>query len=251
MILLIMNKELKSFFKSPLAWVLAGLFSLITGWIFFNLLVTFVENTQKFPGHLRGQLDFVNQVVFKLFGNINFLLLFICPLITMRSFAEERKESTLDLYFTAPLHDYQIILGKYLSSIFMVLFLLATTLIFPAILWSLDIADFSFVVSGYLGLTLNSMCYLAIGIFASSLAQNQIIAALVSFIFIMGFWMISWGIQISTNYFYVQFFKYITIVNHFEMFVKGMISTSDLIYYITFIFLWIFFTKKTLESRNW
>lgn len=248
---LIAMKELKSFFKSPLGYVLAGLFSLITGWIFFNLLVTFVENTQNLPGQYRGQLDFVNNVVVKLFGNINFLLLFICPIISMGAFAEEKKESTIDLYFTAPVTDYQLVLGKYLGHVFKVVFLLATTFIFPVILWTIKVSDFSFVYSGYLGLLLNSMCYLAIGMAASSVTRNQIIAAIISFVFIMGLWMISWGIQISTNYFYVQFFKFITVVNHFEMFVKGVVSLSDFCYYFSFIFLGIFITKKVIEARNW
>lgn len=251
MISLIMKKDLNSFFKSPLAYVLAGFFSLITGWIFFNLLVTFVENTQQLPGQYRGQLDFVNHVVVKLFGNINFLLLFICPIVTMRIFSEEKKESTLDLYFTAPVKDYQLVLGKYFASVLMVFFLLSTSFIFPIILWSIKVSDFSFVFSGYLGLFLNSMCYVAVGILASSLTQNQIVAALISFVVIMGPWMISWGVQISTNYFYVQFFKYMTVVNHFEMFVKGMFGLSDIVYYVSFIFLGLFLTKKVIEARNW
>lgn len=251
MIALIMKKDLASFFKSPLAYVLAGLFSLITGWIFFNLLVTFVENTQQLPGQYRGQLDFVNQVVVKLFGNINFLLLFICPIVTMRSFAEEKKEATLDLYFTAPVKDYELVIGKYLANVLMVFFLLITTFIFPLILWTIKVSDFSFVFSGYLGLFLNTMCYVAIGTLASSLTQNQIIAALISFVIVMGLWMISWGVQISTNYFYVQFFKYMTVVNHFEMFVKGIIGLSDIVYYLSFILLSIFLTKKVIEGRNW
>lgn len=251
MISLIMKKDLNSFFKSPIAYVLAGMFSLITGWIFFNLLVTFVENTQQLPGQYRGQLDFANQVVIKLFGNINFLLLFICPIVTMRTFSEEKKEFTLDLYFTAPVKDYQLVLGKYFASVLMVFFLIASTFIFPIILWTIKVSDFSFVFSGYLGLLFNSMCYVAIGVLASSLTQNQIIAALISFVVIMGLWMISWGVQISTNYFYVTFFKYITVVNHFEMFVKGIVGVSDVVYYFSFIFLSIFLTKKVIEMRNW
>lgn len=251
MISLIMKKDLASFFKSPLAYVLAGLFALITGWIFFNLLVTFVENTQQLPEQYRGQLDFVNQVVVKLFGNINFLLLFICPIVTMRTFAEEKKEATLDLYFTAPIKDFELVIGKYLANVLMVFFLLSTTFIFPIILWTIKVSDFSFVFSGYAGLMLNSLCYVAVGMLASSLTQNQIVAALISFVVIMGLWMISWGVQISTNYFYVQFFKYMTVVNHFEMFVKGSVGLSDIIYYFSFIFIGVFLTKKAIEARNW
>lgn len=244
-------KELKSFFKSPIGYVLAGLFSLITGWIFLNLLVSFVENTQNLPAQYQGQLDFINTVVVKLFGNINFLLLFICPLLSMGSFAEEKKDSTIDLYLTAPITDLQLVLGKYIGLVVKLIFLLSTTLIFPCILWMIKVSDFSFVYTGYLGLLLNSMSYLAIGIAASSLTKNQIIAALISFVLIMGLWMISWGAQISTNYFYVQFFQFITFSSHFEMFVKGVVSLSDLAYYLSFIFFGLFITKKIIEARHW
>jgi ABC-2 type transport system permease protein len=102
-----------------------------------------------------------------------------------------------------------------------------------------------------MGLFLNMVSYLALGLFASSLTSNQIVASVISYVGIMGFWVISWASQISTNYIYSEFFKYITIVRHFEMFVKGITSTSDLVYYFSFIFIWIFLTKKVLESRNW
>jgi len=251
MTLLIMKKELRSFFKSPTAYIIAGLFAAITGYIFYNLLISFVENTQNLPGQYKTKLDFINSVIIQLFSNINLFLLFFCPILTMKMFAEEKKDSTIDLYFSAPVKDYELVLGKFFASIIMGCFLLSITLIYPVILWSIQASDFSFIISGYLGLFLNMVSYLALGLFASSLTSNQIVASVISYVGIMGFWVISWASQISTNYIYSEFFKYITIVRHFEMFVKGITSTSDLVYYFSFIFIWIFLTKKVLESRNW
>lgn len=251
MILLVAKKELKSFFKSPMAYIIAGLFATITGYIFYNLLISFVENTQNIPGRNSSQLDFINTVIIQLFSNINLFLLFICPILTMRMFAEEKRESTIDLYFAAPIKDFQIVLGKYIAAVVMGLFLLSLTLLFPMILWTIKVSDFSFVFSGYLGLIFNMISYLALGLFASSVTSNQIVAAVISYVGIMAFWMISWASQISTNFIYSEFFKYLTMVRHFEMFMKGMASTADFIYYLSFIFIWLFLTKKVLESRNW
>jgi ABC-2 type transport system permease protein len=246
-----MKKELRTFFKSPMAYIIAGLFAAITGYVFYNLLISFVENTQNIPGQYKTKLDFINAVIIQLFSNINLFLLFFCPILTMRMFAEEKKESTIDLYFSAPVKDYELVLGKFFATIIMGCFLLSITLIYPVILWSIQASDFSFIISGYLGLFLNMTSYLALGLFASSLTSNQIVASVISYVGIMGFWVISWASQISTNYIYSEFFKYIAIVRHFEMFVKGITSTSDLVFYFSFIFVWIFLTKKVIESRNW
>lgn len=252
MIALIWKKEMASFFSSPLAWIIAGIFSLAMGWIFFNLLYAFVESVQAMAnGPQSGEIAFVNGVVIRLFGNLNFLMLMICPLITMKLFAEERKDQSLDLYFAAPISDFKLVIGKYLTALSCSLFVLATTLIFPIILSMVGLEDFSFVVFGYLGLFLNIACYCAVGIFASSLTKSQVVAALLGFMIVMGFWLVSWVLQISSNYFLVQILTQLTMVSHYEGFVKGIFSTSALVYYLSFIFFWLFLTKKVLESRTW
>ena len=252
MIFLILKKELKSFFKSPLAYVLAGLFSLTMGWIFFNLLYSFVENIQALPqGAQGGELRFVNHVVIKLFGNLNFLLLMVCPILTMKLFSEEKKDQSIDLYFSSPLGDWQLVAGKFLAAFFMGAFILCSTLVFPVILFMVGIKDYSFVASGYLGLLLNLACYLAIGLFASSTTKSQVIAALLSFVLIMGFWLVSWVMQLSSNYFLIEVLKQATMVSHYENFVKGMVGTHSFVYYLTFSGFWLYLTKKVLEARTW
>ena len=251
MIGVIALRELKSFFKSPLAYVIAGIFALTMGWIFFNLLVEYVDKLQNLPGSQDGQWGFINAVVLKLFGNINFMFLFLSPIITMRLFAEDKRENTIDLYYAAPISDYQIVLGKYLAAVLMGIFLLATTLIFPFVFQSAHFENFSFIYTGYLGLVLNIFCYFSVGLFASSLTNNQIIAALVSFVMIMALWILNWAAQVTSNYILVEIFQYISLVSHFEMLAKGKVNTSDFIYYFSFVTFFIFSTKKVIESRNW
>lgn len=252
MITLIAAKELKSFFKSPLAYVLAGLFSLVTGWIFFNLLYGFVENIQALPkGAQNGELQFVNHVVIKLFGNLNFLLLMISPIITMKLFAEEKRDQSIDLYFSSPVSDWQLVAGKFLAALGMGAFILSTTLVFPVILWMVGVEDGSFAWAGYAGLFMNLACYLAVGVFASSITRSQVIAALVAFVTVMGFWLISWMLQLSSNYFLVEILKQLTMVSHFENLVKGMAGLHNIVYYFSFAGFWLYLTKKSVEARTW
>ena len=113
------------------------------------------------------------------------------------------------------------------------------------------VQDQSFSVAGYLGLLLNLASYLSIGLFASSITKNQIIAALLSFVIILGFWLVSWIIQLSTNYFVVEILKQATMVSHYESFVKGILGTHSLIYYTSFTGFWLYCSKKVLEARTW
>ncbi len=238
MIYLIYKKEMKSFFKSPLAYILAGLFSLTMGWIFFNLLYGFVENVQSLPKGAGGpgELQFVNHVVIKLFGNLNFVLLMVCPVLTMKLFSEETKDQSIDLYLSSPVSEWQLTLGKFFAALCMGVFIVATTLIFPVILHLVGVRDHSFSLMGYLGLFFNLSCYVAVGLFASSLTSSQVIAALASFVVIMGFWLISWVIQLSSNYFLVEIMKQLTMVSHYESMVKGLFAIDSLVYYICFTF---------------
>ena len=251
MISLIFQKEIKSFFKSPMAYVLAGLFSLTIGWIFFNLLMSYVDNIQSMPTGVQSQLKFVNAVVIQLFGNMNFLLMMICPVITMKVFSEEKKDNTIDLYFSAPMKDSDLILGKFLATLAIGAFLLGCTLVFPLIMYRVNIHDFSFLTFGYIGAFLNIACYMSVGLFCSSLTKSQVVASLSSFTIIMLFWLISWILQLSDNYFLISLIKQTTIVAHFESLVKGLVGLNDIVFYFSFIFFFLFLTSKVIGSRRW
>lgn len=251
MIKIILFKELKIFFRSPVSYIVTGLFTLIVGWIFFNQLVYFAENIQKLPISMRNTYDFSNEVVIKLFGNVNFLLLFIIPIISMRSFSQEYKDGTIDLYFSSPVADYELILGKFLALTVQGLFLISTTLIYPLFLSNLDISDTSFIVSGYIGLILNLLSFCSLGILASSLSQNQIIAALSGFVMILFSWMVTMFEQMTHNYFMSEILKFLSINHHFQNFVKGYISLSDISFYFSFILLSLVVLKKRIDSRLW
>lgn len=251
MISIILKKELKVFFRSPIAYVIAGLFSLIVGWIFFNQLMHFVDGVQKIPVSMRNQYDFANEVVIKLFGNVNFLLLFITPLISMRCFSEEYRVGTIDLYFSSSVSDYELIFGKVISIIVQGIFLLMTTLIFPLFLGNINLTDSSFIFTGYIGLILNMSCFICLGCLASSLGKNQLVTAFVAFILILFTWMMTMFSQLTNNYIFSEVLKFLSINNHFENFVKGNISLSDISFYISFMVISLLLLKKRLEARTW
>lgn len=251
MIYLIFKKEIRVFLTSPLFYVLAGLFALTTGWIFFNLLVSFTQNTQALVPNSSSHVAFINHVLLKFFGNVNFILLFFAPIIGMGIFAKENENESINAYFCAPVSQNSILLGKFSALFFIGSLIILTTLIFPFILWSINLDDLSFLLSGYLGIFLNLGCFLAITLFMSSLTKSQPIACISSIVVIFIFWIISWVIQISSDYFLVEFLKSLTMVTHFEYLIKGRIDIRSISYYLSFIFFWLFLTKKNMERRLW
>ena len=251
MIYVLLKKELDSYFSSPLAYILLALFSFVSGLIFFNLIVTYTDGIQSIPMGMAQNISFIQEVVLKLFANINFLFLFFIPLITMRLFAEEKKVGTLDLFWLAPISSVSLVVAKGLAALILVFVMLCLTLVFPVIIWGVGIHDFSSLFCDYLAVILNAASYISLGLFFSTLSSNQLVAGLLSILGIMVLWMISWGGHLTSHYMFSEIFLYIGITSHFEKILRGLISTSDLIYYVSFIFFFNFMTVKSLERRTW
>ncbi len=245
------KKETESYFASPLAYVLIGLFSLISGIVFFNLLVTYTDGIQTLPPEYSQQISFVEEVVLKFFANVNFLFLIFIPLITMKLFSEEKRLETLDIYWLSPMKEWQLVFAKYLSALTLVLSLLLMTCVFPLVIWGVGIKDLNLLGSSYLAVVLNACAYISLGLFCSSISGNQIIAALLSILGVMFLWMISWGGHLNSNYIVAEIFTYVGITSHFERLLRGVLGTQDIIYYLSFIFIFSVMTVKSLGRRNW
>jgi ABC-2 type transport system permease protein len=251
MIWIIWKKEVESYFNSPLAYVLIGLFSLITGIMFFNLLVTYTDGIQAISQDMAQNISFVEEVVLKLFANINFLFLIFIPLLTMKLFSEEKRLETIDLFWLSPVQDWQVVFAKGLSALSLVLAMLVMTIIFPLIIWGVGVRDFSLLGTSYLSVLLNACCYISLGLFCSSITSNQIISGLLSILGILFLWMITWGGHLNSNYIISEIFTYIGITSHFERVLRGLLGTQDILYYVSFVFLFCFLTVKSLGRRNW
>lgn len=239
---ILVKKEVRDFFASPLVYIVGALFSLLMGWIFFNYLISAKEFTN---------LTLSQSVLNPIYGMLNFILIFITPIITMRTFAEEKKGGTLDLLLLSRLSSLEIILGKFFASLSVVLFLLSLTLILPIILAFSGYSDWMMVLSSYSGLVLASMAYVSVGIFTSSLTENQIVAAFMSYILLFGIMLFMMTANASDNPLLGQIFQYFSFLYHFEGFIRGSLKSYNFIYFGSFIGFFFFLTNRSLDSRNW
>lgn len=227
------RKELKSYFDSPIAYIIITIFLLISGWFFFS------------------DLFLVNQTTLRnLFGIIPFIFMFFLPAITMRLISEEKKSGTIEVLLTLPVKDHQIILGKFLAGMILISLAVILTLVYAFTLSWLGNLDFGSVVSGYLGLILLGATYLSIGIFTSSLTQNQIVAFIISFLIIFVLYLLD-NVLIFVPGFLASVLEYLSVNYHFSNISRGVIDSRDLIYYLSLIFFFLFLAVRVLSSRKW
>lgn len=227
-------KELKTYFVSPIAYIITAMFLLISGY-FYSLILSMTKDA--------GMMTY-------LFGNMSVVLLLICPLLSMRLFAEEERNHTMELLVTSPITDTGIVLGKFLASAILLLLMLATTLHFPIILFVMGNPDPYPILSGYLGIFLMGCAFLAIGMLTSTWTQNQIIAAVSAFSISLLLWFLGASGSVTTSEL-GKVLSYLSLNTHYESFAKGLLSLSDLLYYLSIIGILLFITVRSLETRRW
>ena len=235
-------REIKEQLASPMIYALTGLFCFLIGWLFFNYLVLSKDSYSE---------TLTASVLMPIFGNMNFIFLLIVPLITMKSFAEEKKQHTLDLLLLSKMGHYQIIIGKFISAFLICVFIISFTFVFPLILAISGYSDWGLVFSSYVGLLFIVGSFISVGLFSSSLTNNPILAALITFCTLMGMMLLALSVNISYNFIVAQIFRYFSGAYHFQSFVRGLIKSEDVIYFLSFIFFFIFMTNRSLDSRNW
>jgi len=252
---LIYQRELKSYFSSLTAYVVIIMFLLITGYFFYTLLATFsiVSFQAQTDPMLAKQYQLLNineTVVRPLFGSISIIMLLMTPLLTMRLFAEEKKSGTIELLLTFPINDIDITLGKYLACFTVLMTMLLLTATYPALLIILGDPEIKPILTGYLGLVFMGAAFVALGIFASSLTENQIVSASISFGMLFFFWLISYSVQLVSAGL-GKFLGYLSINTHIDSLSKGVLDSEDIIYYLCFIVMFLFLTLRSLEANRW
>jgi len=248
---IICRKELRSYFVSPIAYILLVMFAVIFGFFFWNSLGYFVNMAME--AQMEGEqfpMNVNEQIVRPLLANINVIGLFFIPMITMRLFAEEKRTGTIELLTTSPIKDSEIIVGKWLAALLMFAFMLLSTMLDFVFLFKYGNPDWKPLVIGYLGLLLQAGGLLAIGTFISSLTRNQIIAGALTFGICLMLWVLGWVSQYE-NSTWAQVLSYMSVITHFESFAKGVVDTKDVIFDATVIFLGLFFTARSMESLRW
>jgi ABC-2 type transport system permease protein len=240
-----------SYFASPVAYILLIMFGLIFGFFFWNALGAFVyESIQSQMSGRSFPMNLNEWIIRPLLSNASVIGLFFIPMITMRLFAEEKRTGTIELLATSPVRDMEIILGKWLASVLLYACLLLFTAINFAFLFKYGHPDWKPLLVGYLGLLLQAGALLAIGTFISTLTKTQSIAGAVTFGVCLLLWVLEWasGYETAT---WARVLAYMSVIKHFESFAKGVLDSKDAIFYITVIFLGLFFTARSMESLRW
>jgi ABC-2 type transport system permease protein len=250
--LAIYKKELRTYFKSPIAYVVLAIFLVLAGFFFYNNFAAFNYYSMQAMQSRYGapNLNITEWVLRPLFGNISITLIFLVPLLTMRLFSEEKKSGTIEMLFTYPIRDSEAILGKFASALTVFCLMIVLTGLYPLLMWMFGTVESGPLLSGYLGLLFLGAAFLSVGVFASSLTENQIVAAVITFGTLLFFWIIGWSSMFAGGKI-ADLLNYLSIIEHFDSFSKGMIDTKDIVYYLSFSFFALFLTVRTLESKKW
>jgi len=240
------RRELNAYFASPIAYVVLAFFLFLFGVYFYGELEIFVDPRRAAPSQVLN----VNQDMIRwLFHTTAVIVMFLLPLVTMRSFSEELRSGTIELLFTSPVTDVELVLGKFAGAVALYAVMLGSTLIHMGILFYFGDPEWKPIAVGYLGMALLGCAYIAFGLVFSSLTKNQIVAGFLSF----GVFLFLYLIEIAQNWggWAAAVVPYLSVSRHLEEFAKGVIDTRDVVYYASFIVLGLFLTKQSLGAYRW
>ena len=250
-VLAIAQRELKAYFASPIAYIVIGFFVLLFGFFFYSLLLFFNQQSMQMTGFEGGPTQNVNEAMIRpVFLNASVILLFVLPMITMRTYSEEKRSGTIELLLTAPLTDFQIIMGKFLGAMALYAAMLAVTFVHMGALFAFGNPEWIPIATGYLGLLLLGGCFISLGLLISSMTKNQIVAGMITFGVFLLLWVINWiGSFAGPNAQAVL--DYLSITNHLDDFTRGILDTKHLVYYLSFIAFGLFLTARSVDSERW
>ncbi len=251
-ILAIWQREIKAYFVSPIAYVVLTVFLFLSGFFFYSIMASIIQATMMQAQFGQGSqpLDIPGIISRNFFGTTSVVLLFMIPMLTMGLFSEEKKRGTIELLLTTPVGNFQAMMGKYLASLTFLLIMFASSGIVMSSLFIYGQPELKPILGGYLGLLLYGAALLSIGLFVSTLTENQIIAVVITFGVILVLWLIesfATGAEGMTR----EVLSYLSVIGHLDDFIKGVIDTSHVIFYLTLLFLGLFMTYRSLESMRW
>jgi gliding motility-associated transport system permease protein len=238
---IICRRELAAMFGTPLVWVLTAVFAVLTGYFFYSNLTFFV---------VFGGADFSSGLWRFVFLDFRLASMLVLPLLTMRLIAEERKLGTLELLWTFPVRDVDVLLGKFAAAVIAYLFMLATTLVGPLCLWLMHRFALGPLVAGYTGMVLLGFAFTACGLAASALTENQVVSAMLTYGVLVFFWFLSWN-EAALGEAIAPFVLAISMFNHFYVFAQGVLDTRNVIYMLGFTALFLFVALRAIGARAW
>lgn len=233
---IIAKRELSAFFDSLIAYI---------------MLIAFLGFSGFFTWLYGSDVFFIGQASLQAFFSIAYwTLFFFIPALTMRLLAEENRSGTLELLLTRPVSDSQVVWGKFLSALILILIALALTLPYYVTVSSIGNIDHGAVISGYFGLLLMSAAYIGIGLFTSAISSNQIVGFLLALFIGILFHIIFSVLGSSLSGFPARLFHFLSVSTHFESITRGVIDTKDIIYFLSIALLGITATESTLQARR-
>jgi ABC-2 type transport system permease protein len=252
----IYRKEMGHYFVSPIAYAIIAAFLLVAAILFvanlrFEMNQALTAQYQSMQYGMPSEVDVPTNVMRGFFGLLSTLALFLTPMLTMGVYAEERKRGTMELLMTSPLTETQIVLGKFAASLTLFIIMLIPTLSFLVFMYlhSDPMPPWRVMAGGYAGIVLLGGSLMALGSFISSLTENQIIAAVLSFVAILLVWILNIGQSLGGAF--GTALAYLSLINHYDDFTRGVIDTSALIYYCSFMVLFVFLTIRSVDSMRW
>ena len=248
-ILAIADKELRSYFASPIAYILIGFFLLPFGAFFYLYLTAFVKQSLQ-QAQFGGAMNINQSVIRYVLQNASVIILFIMPMITMRTYSEEKRSGTIELLLTSPVTDVEIILGKFFGALGLYAAMLSVTLIYIGILFVYGNPEWRPVVAAYLGLLLMGGTFVSLGLLISSTTSNQIVAGVVTFVVFLLLWIIGWFAD-TAGPTIGPITSWLSITEHFDDFSKGIIDTKHVLYYLSLITFGLFLTAKSVDTERW
>jgi len=252
------RKEMSHYFVSPVAYVVVCIFLVLSG-VFFNDILSQVIRYSYEAGMQSLQMgggafnvDVPSMVLRGFLGLLGTIILFLTPMLTMGVYSEERKRGTMELLMTSPITDAQIVMGKFLASFTLLVIMLLPTVFY--VIFMFGHADpappWRMIAGGYLGVLLLGGMLLALGSFLSSLTENQIISAVLIFGISLLLWLLDVFTQNGSGKF-AQTLQYAAVLQHYDPFVRGVVDTTGLVFFGTWIFFGIFLTMRSIESMRW
>jgi ABC-2 type transport system permease protein len=249
----IFSKEMRSYFGSPIAYVMAGVFLLICGFAFrnevlqFHDLFVFLERSE----HTEREQMNVNQAVVEAFFNWQaFIWTIVTPMLTMRLYAEEKRIGTYELLATSPLTNWQILMGKFLACFTLYVLMEVAALSFIGLLSQYARIEWGPVFSGALGTLLLGATFISVGILGSSLTENQIVAVVLSFFMLLMLWTIDWSARYAGDAL-GQILWYLSIPAHTRDMIRGVVYTNDIVFFLSVTVFFLFVAHTGIESRRW
>jgi ABC-2 type transport system permease protein len=246
----IYKKELAAYFTSPIAYVVIAVFLVFSGFWFYAQTINFWVASKEYAGNPEVRLNLTEAVVTNIIWLMSFFTIFVIPGLTMRLYSEEKKLGTMELLFTYPVKDIEVVLGKGLACFTVYTVMLGFTLLYAVLLFVFGQPEIGPLVTGYIGLLLIGFAFIMLGGFFSSLTENQIIAYILG----AGILMLMWVLRYFADFFSLEVGKVFThlstseYVNNFSI---GVFDTKDLIFYVNFSIFFIFLTLRSLESKKW